>query len=309
MSRLARILLAFATSVELCGAGARVYADRVGYTFGGSLDPYRGRIVQLFGVTDLAPGADISGSFSYETTTPATGTSPSKYYQSIDSGFALSIDDGRLQITAHDYDIAVTNDFHRQYPPEIVDTVDVVFSSHDTKLHLPLIVNGKPWISTDYNYIILELTYPSETFSDSSLPVNLPNTFYPTTYSIFGDNNVENSPFKITTITPIPALAGDYNVDDALTGSDYMEWRNVFGASDQLSRYADGNDNGVVDAADYVVWRKAQAVAGNSAVQAATVPEPASLGWLATLSLAAGIGSRFTMVRSRTKTGRSDAAG
>jgi hypothetical protein len=41
----------------------------------------------------------------------------------------------------------------------------------------------------------------------------------------------------------------------------------------------DGNLNGVVDAADYVVWRQAlsTAASGGAAISAATIPEPASM--------------------------------
>ena len=65
----------------------------------------------------------------------------------------------------------------------------------------------------------------------------------------------------------VPALTGDYNVNGVVDAADYSVWRNHFGSTTQLA--ADGNGNGVIDRADYAVW---QANLGNVLV----VPEPSS---------------------------------
>ena len=49
------------------------------------------------------------------------------------------------------------------------------------------------------------------------------------------------------------ALAGDYNQNGVVDAADYTVWRDTFNAVDDLR--ADGNRNGVIDAADYNVWR------------------------------------------------------
>ena len=69
-----------------------------------------------------------------------------------------------------------------------------------------------------------------------------------------------------------PALnAGDFNADGLVDAADYDLWRSTFGSTTRLA--ADGNKDNVVDAADYVIWRKAfVATGGNSAL--AVVPEP-----------------------------------
>ena len=57
--------------------------------------------------------------------------------------------------------------------------------------------------------------------------------------------------------------------------ADYDLWRAQFGQSGELIS-ADGNGDGVVDNADYVIWRKGQSAApapGNSSA----VPEPATI--------------------------------
>jgi hypothetical protein len=51
------------------------------------------------------------------------------------------------------------------------------------------------------------------------------------------------------------ALAGDYNVDGAVNQDDHAFWRAHFASTSGIGLQADGNGNGVVDVADYVVWR------------------------------------------------------
>ena len=67
---------------------------------------------------------------------------------------------------------------------------------------------------------------------------------------------------------------GDYNRDGRIDGTDYDRWRSDFGKNVSMpGEGADGNQNLVVDAADYVVWRKCAATASVSA--SGVVPEPA----------------------------------
>ncbi|MEN1679615.1 MAG: hypothetical protein AAGJ46_08475 [Planctomycetota bacterium] len=59
----------------------------------------------------------------------------------------------------------------------------------------------------------------------------------------------------------------DYDRSGGVGVEDYLVWRRQFGHAGQLT--ADGNGDGVVDAADYSIWRDRLVVA-----PAATVPEP-----------------------------------
>jgi hypothetical protein len=76
---------------------------------------------------------------------------------------------------------------------------------------------------------------------------------------------------------------GDYNQDTFVNGNDYPTWSQSFGDSRSFQHdapFADGNFNGIVDAADYVIWRKFIGFAGpgGGAFSAeSSVPEPASM--------------------------------
>ena len=52
-------------------------------------------------------------------------------------------------------------------------------------------------------------------------------------------------------------LVGDYDLDGDVDNGDYSRWRMTFNQTVAVpGNNADGNKNGVVDAADYVVWRE-----------------------------------------------------
>ena len=73
----------------------------------------------------------------------------------------------------------------------------------------------------------------------------------------------------------LPDAAGDYNHDGIVDAADYTVWRDTLGSMTSLA--ADGNGNGVVDARDYRdleddLWRNDD---GRSR-RATAVPEPAS---------------------------------
>jgi glucose/arabinose dehydrogenase len=71
-------------------------------------------------------------------------------------------------------------------------------------------------------------------------------------------------------------LNGDYNFNGIVDAADYTVWRNSLGSSSELA--ADGDGNGVVDAADYEYWKaRFGNSSGSSSAQFTTVPEPSTL--------------------------------
>jgi hypothetical protein len=77
-------------------------------------------------------------------------------------------------------------------------------------------------------------------------------------------------------------IPGDYNQDMVVNADDYAVWRAAFGSTRSSvhdAPYADGNYDGIVDMADYVVWRdhfgQVQTGAG-SGLGGSIVPEPAT---------------------------------
>ncbi|WP_145247414.1 hypothetical protein [Aeoliella mucimassa] len=79
-----------------------------------------------------------------------------------------------------------------------------------------------------------------------------------------------------------PKLLGDYNGDGIVNLADYTVWRDNLGSTTVLA--ADGNGNDVIDAGDYTVWKGNFGKLNNSPVQGSVanqaVPEPAAWGIL-----------------------------
>jgi hypothetical protein len=76
--------------------------------------------------------------------------------------------------------------------------------------------------------------------------------------------------------------AADYNRNGIVDAADYTVWRDAFGSTANLA--ADGNANGMIDDGDYGVWESQFGMtvpgfgAGSGAFAGAAVPEPAT--WL-----------------------------
>jgi serralysin len=77
-----------------------------------------------------------------------------------------------------------------------------------------------------------------------------------------------------------PFLSGDYNHNGIVDAADYTVWRNSMGQTG-AGLAADGDGNGKVDAADYTVWTSnfgvhAGSGAGSTSVAGGEVPEPST---------------------------------
>jgi hypothetical protein len=77
-------------------------------------------------------------------------------------------------------------------------------------------------------------------------------------------------------LSVMPALAGDYNASGVVDAADYVVWRKLLNQTG-TGLAADGDDNNIVNAGDYDLWRtNFGAMIGSGAV---AVPEPAA-AWL-----------------------------
>jgi len=90
------------------------------------------------------------------------------------------------------------------------------------------------------------------------------------------DIGVDNIRFRQAFASP-PAVTGDYNQDGSVNAADYVVWRNQLGADVVKYFGADGNGDGIVNHGDYAVWKSSYGDSGGSAFQAEGVPEPSAV--------------------------------
>jgi hypothetical protein len=91
-------------------------------------------------------------------------------------------------------------------------------------------------------------------------------------------NNVPASQWLAAFVgTAVFPLAGDYNRDNVVNAADYVAWRKNLGKYVLQYSGADGNGNGVIDQPDYSVWRSNfTGGPGSGAGLGGEVPEPAT---------------------------------
>jgi phospholipase/lecithinase/hemolysin len=88
-------------------------------------------------------------------------------------------------------------------------------------------------------------------------------------------------------------LAGDYNDDGVVDAADYTVWRDAFGQMG-AGLAADGDANGAVNGADYSLWKEnfgAVSASGSRASGVTLVPEPATLVLVALAAVVIAAGS------------------
>ena len=90
-----------------------------------------------------------------------------------------------------------------------------------------------------------------------------------------------------------PLVAGDYNGDGMVDLADFTVWRNSLGSTTNLAANGDnsGTSQGVIDAADYLVWKQnfGSSTETSAALGATSVPEPATWGLLLVAVAMAGL--------------------
>ncbi len=80
---------------------------------------------------------------------------------------------------------------------------------------------------------------------------------------------------------------GDYNDDGSVDAADYVVWRKAQGQPAIFFSGADGDGSGLVNEADYNLWRSRFGGPTETAAGVASVPEPATT-WMTLAALFAG---------------------
>jgi PEP-CTERM motif len=81
-------------------------------------------------------------------------------------------------------------------------------------------------------------------------------------------------------VIEVPSPTGDYNGNHVVDAGDYVVWRKTLnGSASPQGSGADGNSSGTIDAGDYTYWRArfGNAAPGSGASVGGAVPEPATL--------------------------------
>ncbi len=96
--------------------------------------------------------------------------------------------------------------------------------------------------------------------------------------------NFTELPNQVTNLRVITefALTGDFNNDGIVDAADYTVWRDTLGQTGDFLA-ADGDGSGTVDAQDYTVWRShfGMTIQSSFVNSSGVVPEPSALGILA----------------------------
>jgi endoglucanase len=87
-------------------------------------------------------------------------------------------------------------------------------------------------------------------------------------------------------VSASPMLHGDYNQDGMVDAADYVVWRKTLGQSG-TNLPADGNSDNMVDDLDYELWRSNFGQAETLGITSLSVPEPAS--WMLLLTAVAAL--------------------
>ena len=113
--------------------------------------------------------------------------------------------------------------------------------------------------------------------SIDGLLLDTPGTYYARVQSQSGASGQVTQFYQLdlTAESVVPSLLGDFNDDGLVDAADYTVWRDTLGQSVDLYSGADHDGNGLVDAGDYSVW---QNNFGASAPGfASAVPEPQAI--------------------------------
>jgi hypothetical protein len=98
--------------------------------------------------------------------------------------------------------------------------------------------------------------------------------------------------YSVTTLVLISdGLPGDFNYDHVVDAADYVIWRKSVGQTGDVA--ADANEDNIVNGADYMLWRSnfgRTEPSNGSGAFSASLPEPSTLTLLALTACGLGVG-------------------
>jgi hypothetical protein len=143
--------------------------------------------------------------------------------------------------------------------------LDDIGSINADPLLAPLADNGGPTLTH-------AIPAASPAINAGSNPLNLTNDQRGSTFARTIGAEVDIGAFELQSA---PALPGDYNRDDMVDAADYVMWRKTMGSGIPTFNGADGDGSGSIDAGDYLVWTKnfgAELLAGSGGMQSSLSP-------------------------------------
>jgi hypothetical protein len=123
-------------------------------------------------------------------------------------------------------------------------------------------------------------------YRDAVVHLITDNIYLDLRFTDWGQQGSTSFAYQRATATAPPLPSGDYNHNGVIDGADYVVWRNTLGQSaSPAGSGADGNQSGTIDAGDYTYWRQRfgdtvpGSAAGSGLPSVGSVPEP-SAGFL-----------------------------
>ncbi len=139
---------------------------------------------------------------------------------------------------------------------------------------------ANPMFLVSGNNTVAPLSNPNANGSIAWGPTvnNGDGSFSATLYAMGANQGIQA--FTLTLTPSATAVAGDYNGNGVVDAADYVLWRNTLGQSVTAGTGADGDGDGVVTQSDYGFWRARfgnTSGSGSGSLANANVPEPTSL--------------------------------
>lgn len=268
--------------------------------------PYLFMVVLVSFVNSAIADVNVGLLSDFETGT-AEGWEGGTTHTVFTDGGPMGISDAYLSITGGAPNFAT---FNAQLSGELNSTVtaiqvDLQRPSDESDLEMRLVLFGPSnfdrWTSTTsstvpgngewvtYKFSVLEADLTqvqgSSSYSDLTSSLNRimlrydPDTPSPGGEAVSGSLGIDN-----VIAIGSEGIAGDFNDDGLVNIADYTVWRDNLGG-DEAALLNRGNDNSVVDAGDYTIWKDNFGHSAPCEVDSLAIPEPSS-AWLALLTVA-----------------------